>query len=152
MRCCERGRQGYRAAGARIPLRESAPSLRAPARVSATDRRAARTATTKKSRAWSGIECSPDGAAITDNCGWSLYGAPWLQPDASSGKSGAPKPARSAETVAVGCDGLQEGAHGKEGVDDIRSPAAWTGPCAFGAGEFTGELRLTAWKLPLIPS
>src|SRR5207248_3292423 len=43
--------------------------------------------------------------------GWSLYGAPWLQPVAISGKSvGRKRRQKQAKTVAVGCDG-------KEGVD-----------------------------------
>jgi hypothetical protein len=50
--------------------------------------------------------------------GWSLYGAPWLQLVAISGKSeGARKRRKQAKTVAVGCDRLPSEVHGKEGVD-----------------------------------
>jgi hypothetical protein len=53
-----------------------------------------------------------------DNNGWSLYGAPWLQPVATDGKSSFErKPQKRAKTVAVGCERLPRAAHGKEGVD-----------------------------------
>jgi hypothetical protein len=53
------------------------------------------------------------------NNGRSLYGAPWLQPVASSGKQwqveSARKPQEHGKTVAADCDQLPIGAHGKEG-------------------------------------
>ena len=65
----------------------------------------------------------PDGkewlrsyAANADNRGWSLYGAPWLQPVAISGKSTGPPNRKSKRnplpSAATGCVG-----NGKEGVD-----------------------------------
>jgi hypothetical protein len=56
--------------------------------------------------------------ALGDDGGWSIYGAERSQPVATGGKwvgpeNGSNKP----KTVAVGCDQLPIGAHGKEGID-----------------------------------
>jgi hypothetical protein len=56
--------------------------------------------------------------ATTDNRLWSLYGAPWLQPVATDRKwDPRRKQLKQAKTVAVGCDRLPIGAHGKGRVD-----------------------------------
>jgi hypothetical protein len=56
---------------------------------------------------------------------WSLYGAPWLQPVAISGKSAGPrKPQKQAKSVATGCHRLPETFHGKQGVCRGLPPAA----------------------------
>ena len=71
--------------------------------------------------AWLGMMISPFSHASCcrpGNGGWSLYGAPWLQPLATepvANPIGA-EAAKTSENVAVGCDQLREAAHGKEGV------------------------------------
>jgi hypothetical protein len=58
------------------------------------------------------------GVARADNWGWSLYGAPWLQPVAISGKSPERGSAgKQAKSRATGCHQLRATFHGKEGVD-----------------------------------
>jgi hypothetical protein len=59
----------------------------------------------------------PDRVALFDNEGWSVYGAPWLQPVAISSKSDQRKAQEHAKSVAVGCERLLKGAHGKGRVD-----------------------------------
>jgi hypothetical protein len=55
---------------------------------------------------------------MADNGRWSLSGAPRLQPVAISGKSDRRgSRGNKRKTVAVRCDWLPIGAHGKEGVD-----------------------------------
>src|SRR5207247_2806993 len=59
----------------------------------------------------------PAVVVLSDNEVWSLYGAP-LQPVAISRKSTERRRRpKQAKTVAMGCDRLPKGAHGKEGVD-----------------------------------
>jgi hypothetical protein len=67
---------------------------------------------------------------VFDNEGWRVYGAPWLQPVAISSKSDQRKPQEHAKSVAVGCERLLKGAHGKGRVDATslllkRGSASW---------------------------
>jgi hypothetical protein len=66
------------------------------------------------------------------NRGWSLYGAPWLQPMGTVANAQLQEAAKTSKTVAVACDQLPTGPHGKERVDQkrvrLRPPATKTSP------------------------